>query len=222
VAHRTQPGNLTWAQGQVPTPSGTPLVSRWRVGDNTSSFELTTAAPSGTSGSVAVPELGSSRTIAEDGQIVWSNGAPVGGEDASGADGAVVFANVTGTHTFAWVTKAAPTLSVKHTADGQHGWNVSSPVIETVTAGDAVSGLAGAPTCTDNGNAVTLTPSGNGSWTFGISGNGVHPLSCSVADNVANVATADDTVTIDTGSPVVTYTGNAGGYSPFQTVAIDC
>ena len=42
-----QPGDLSWAQGQVPTPSGTPIVSRWQKSDassNTSSFELTMSA----------------------------------------------------------------------------------------------------------------------------------------------------------------------------------
>lgn len=103
-----QPGNLSWAQGQVPTPAGTPVVSRWRVGDNTSSFELTMSAPKGTSGTVSIPELGSSRLIAEDGKIVWAGGAPAGDVSASEADGAVVFSNVSGAHTFAWVANVAP------------------------------------------------------------------------------------------------------------------
>ena len=65
-----QPGNLSWAQGQAPTPSGTPVVSRWQAGASASSFKLTMSAPAGTTGTVAVPELGSSRVIAEDGKIV--------------------------------------------------------------------------------------------------------------------------------------------------------
>lgn len=103
-----QPGSLSWAQGQVPTPSGTPVVSRWRTGSNTSSFELTMSAPKGTTGTVAIPELGSSRVIAEDGQIVWAGGAPVGGVSATEANGAVVFSNVSGAHTFAWVANVNP------------------------------------------------------------------------------------------------------------------
>jgi alpha-L-rhamnosidase len=74
-----QPGTLSWAQGQVPTPSGTPVVSRWQVGSNASSFELTMSAPAGSTGTVAVPELGASRVIAEDGNpalpcLCWPSG----------------------------------------------------------------------------------------------------------------------------------------------------
>lgn len=76
-------------------------------------------------------------------------------------------------------------MSVTHTADGHNGWNVTSPVIETVTASDAVSDLAGAPTCTDNGNGATLTPAGSGQWTVAVSGDGVHTVTCSVSDNVS-------------------------------------
>jgi hypothetical protein len=103
-----QPGNLSWAQGQVPTPPGTPVVSRWQAGANTSSFKLTMSAPAGTSGTVAIPELGSSRVIAEDGKIVWAGGAPANGISASEANGAVVFANVSGAHTFAWAATITP------------------------------------------------------------------------------------------------------------------
>ena len=65
------------------------------------------SAPAGTTGTVAVPELGASRVIAEDGQIVWAGGAPAGNVAATEANGSVVFANVSGAHTFAWV--ASPT-----------------------------------------------------------------------------------------------------------------
>ena len=103
-----QPGTLSWAQGQVPTPSGTPVVSRWQAGSKSSSFQLTMSAPSGTTGTVTVPELGSSRVIAEDGKIVWAGGAPVGGVSASEANGAVAFSGVSGSHTFAWVANPVP------------------------------------------------------------------------------------------------------------------
>jgi hypothetical protein len=98
-----QPGNLRWAQGQVPTPSG-PLVSRWRRGDGDSSFTLTMSAPAGTSGTVAVPLLGHARTIAMDGTVVWQDGAPAGGVSAVQRNGAVEFSGVTGSHTFAFGT----------------------------------------------------------------------------------------------------------------------
>ena len=84
-----------------------PLVSRWRRGDGNSSFQLTMSAPDGTSGTVAVPLLGRSRTIAMDGHAVWQDGAPVGGVTAVAKDGAVEFSGVTGAHTFAWGTSTA-------------------------------------------------------------------------------------------------------------------
>jgi len=98
-----QPGNLKWAQGRVPTPSG-PLVSRWRRGGGDSSFTQTMSAPDGTSGTVVVPELGHARTIAMDGVVVWQDGAPAAGVTAAERDGAVQFSGVTGSHTFAWGT----------------------------------------------------------------------------------------------------------------------
>jgi Bacterial alpha-L-rhamnosidase C-terminal domain/Bacterial alpha-L-rhamnosidase 6 hairpin glycosidase domain len=92
-----QTGNLAWAQGRVPTPSG-PIGSRWEARDG--SFKLTISAPAGTSGTVAVPLFGGAETIAENGRIVWSEGAPRGGAAAKEADGTVVFSNVRGTETF--------------------------------------------------------------------------------------------------------------------------
>ena len=103
-----QPGSLQWAQGQVPTPAGT-LVSRWRRGDGDSSFTLTMSAPDGTSGTVVLPELGHTRTIAMDGTVVWQDGAPVGNVSAVERNGAVEFGNVTGAHTFAFGTASTST-----------------------------------------------------------------------------------------------------------------
>jgi alpha-L-rhamnosidase len=62
------------------------------------------AAPAGTSGTVAVPQLGRSRTITMDSRVVWRNGTPAAGVTAVERDGAVQFSGVTGTHTFAWET----------------------------------------------------------------------------------------------------------------------
>ena len=91
---------LAWAQGQVPTSEG-PVVSRWELGDEV--FRLTVEAPTGTSGTVAVPTLGSERVIYRDGVEVWNGTTPVNGVDASAtADGYVAFRGVSGSHTWAW------------------------------------------------------------------------------------------------------------------------
>ncbi|HWE12974.1 MAG TPA: alpha-L-rhamnosidase C-terminal domain-containing protein [Solirubrobacteraceae bacterium] len=96
-----EPYGLNWAQGTVPTPYG-PIASRWQVGTSSSSFKLTVAAPSGTSGTLAVPLLGAPRVIAEDGRVVWTGSAPVSGTHASTDGRYVYFSDVTGTHTWAW------------------------------------------------------------------------------------------------------------------------
>ena len=94
-------GDVRWAQGRIPTPSG-PLVSRWRRGDRDTSFTLTMAAPEGTSGTVAIPLRGRARAIAMDGRIVWPSVGDASGVMAEERDGAVYFSGITGSHTFAW------------------------------------------------------------------------------------------------------------------------
>ena len=93
------PQGLQWAQGRVPTTAGM-IASRWELGDNV--FRLTVEAPEGTSGTVAVPILGSSRVIYRDGIEVWDGTAPVNGAIASATVGYVEFRDVTGSHTWAW------------------------------------------------------------------------------------------------------------------------
>lgn len=93
-----QTGNLSWAQGQVPTPSGA-IVSRWQRGYG--SFKLTMSAPAGTEGTVTVPVFGKTGTIAEDGRVVWTHGTPAAGVTATRSGQTIVFSNITGAHTFA-------------------------------------------------------------------------------------------------------------------------
>jgi hypothetical protein len=97
-----QVGDLTWAQGQAPTPHGA-IVSRWQRGPADGSFVMTAGGASGTTGTVAVPLLGRDRTIARDGAIVWSAGAPAGAGAGAVRDGDYIrFPAPTGVHTFAW------------------------------------------------------------------------------------------------------------------------
>jgi alpha-L-rhamnosidase len=95
-----QTGGLAWAQGLVPTPSGA-IVSRWQSGNG--SFKLTIAAPSGTQGTVTVPLLKDQGVIAENGRIVWADGAARNGAIAQQVGGGVVYSNVRGAATFASV-----------------------------------------------------------------------------------------------------------------------
>ena len=94
------PQGLQWAQGRVPAGDGV-ISSRWELGDNV--FRLTVEAPNATTGTVAVPTLGSTRVIYRDGVMVWNGTAAVNGAVATAtADGYVAFSGITGSHTWAW------------------------------------------------------------------------------------------------------------------------
>src|SRR5439155_1059038 len=104
----------------------------------------------------------------------------------------------------------APAIDVSHTADGSNGWNISDPVTVTVTASDAGSGLAGAPSCTVDGSSATLTGSA-GTWTPSVAGERSHPIGCSVDDSAGNTNSDSDTVTIDTVDPSISVSHSADG-----------
>jgi hypothetical protein len=108
-----QPGDLAWAQGQVPTPIGDPLVSRWERGQNSCSFHLTESAPAGTSGVVAIPLLGQSRVIARDGTLIWDGTQALNGSGATKVGDYVEVPQNAGAHTFAW-DDCAPTAVTLH------------------------------------------------------------------------------------------------------------
>lgn len=96
-----QPVDLSWAQGEVPTPAGTISV-RWKRADRDDSFVLTMQAPAGTAGRVAIPLAGTDRPIAMDGALVWNQGKPATRVHAHREGDSVVFTGVAGSHTFAW------------------------------------------------------------------------------------------------------------------------
>ena len=88
-------------------PGGVSLAGR----QQRQSFELTMSAPAGTAARWRSPNS-APPAIAEDGQVVWAGGAPVGGVSATESNGSVVFANVSGAHTFAEVLdNIAPTTT---------------------------------------------------------------------------------------------------------------
>jgi alpha-L-rhamnosidase len=65
-------GDLSWAQGQVPTPHGAIGVS-WTVQNGR--LSLTVSAPSGTDGTIAVPTNGAAGLVVEvNGHTVWGGG----------------------------------------------------------------------------------------------------------------------------------------------------
>ena len=63
------PGSVTWARGQLPTPHG-PLQVSWTAGSGKRAFTLTVDAPRGTSGVVTVPTYGKQVRVFLDGRTV--------------------------------------------------------------------------------------------------------------------------------------------------------
>lgn len=64
-------GDLTWAEGTVPTPRGG-LQAAWRKDRH--GFRLTVRAPRGTGGRLAIPVTASTRRVTLDGRTVWADG----------------------------------------------------------------------------------------------------------------------------------------------------
>jgi len=94
-----QPVDLSWAQGDVPTPKGT-LSVRWKRAEE-DSLILSMEAPTGTTGQVAIPLEGTDGTIAMDGTLVWDHGKPTTRLQGRRDGDRIVFTGVTGKHTFA-------------------------------------------------------------------------------------------------------------------------
>jgi len=115
------------------------------------------------------------------------------------------------------IDTADPSITVSHTADGSNGWNVTSPVTETVTASDGGSGLDGAPACTVD--EVPATLSGSGPWTFSVSGDGSHSVECSVPDQAGHSNSDSETVKIDTTDPSIHVSHTADGSNDWNVTS---
>jgi alpha-L-rhamnosidase len=96
-----KPVDLIWAQGAVPTPSGSINV-RWIRGKDDRSFVMTVEAPEQYTGNISVPLLGGRHDIAMDGKMAWSKGMAADGFEAVQRGDTVVFKGVNGNHTLAW------------------------------------------------------------------------------------------------------------------------
>ncbi|KIM97618.1 glycoside hydrolase family 78 protein [Oidiodendron maius Zn] len=90
------PGDVTWAQGVVPTPNG-PLSIYWTAENSSSLFILQVQVPAGTQGDVSVPVSNISSEVTVDGNQVW-NGKAEQGSGASFADGYVTVPVQSGAH----------------------------------------------------------------------------------------------------------------------------
>lgn len=94
---RPNPGDVAWAQGQLPTPQG-PLSVSWQNTGNT--FRLDVDVPDGTRASVALPGNGHRLTVRSRNRLVWDGRRASDGK-AGIVDGRVTIPGLTpGTHTF--------------------------------------------------------------------------------------------------------------------------
>ncbi|HEX3788516.1 MAG TPA: alpha-L-rhamnosidase C-terminal domain-containing protein [Pseudonocardiaceae bacterium] len=85
------PGGLTWAQGVVPTPHGSISAAWQRTG---STFTLTTDAPRGTTGQLAVPVSGNHAVVTLDGRPIWVAGHALGGARVTRSGSSVLVSGV--------------------------------------------------------------------------------------------------------------------------------
>ena len=91
------PGDLTWAQGAVPTPHGT-ISTAWKVQGG--GLTLNVAVPRSTSARLAVPTFGAHDVVTLDGREVWNGTRAVGGAKATSDGSTVYIAGVgAGSHT---------------------------------------------------------------------------------------------------------------------------
>ncbi|WP_405834297.1 alpha-L-rhamnosidase C-terminal domain-containing protein [Streptomyces sp. NBC_01176] len=65
---RPNPGDVAWAQGQLPTPAG-PLEVEWT--NTATSFTLTLQVPHGTRGVAALPVSGSHVVVRDESRVLW-------------------------------------------------------------------------------------------------------------------------------------------------------
>jgi len=86
------PGSLNWAEGVVPSPTGD-ISAAWRRMNQV--FTLRTAAPTGTTGRLAVPTDGVATRVTLDGRTVWDGHEPVGDAQAT-SDGDYVYVSGVG------------------------------------------------------------------------------------------------------------------------------
>jgi len=102
------PGTLSWSEGSVPTPHGSIGVD-WSGESGTGDFSMQVTAPSGTTGTIAVPTYGAANPVVTvGGETAWSQGTftPVSGISGATADGNYVY--LTGVQPGTYLVAANP------------------------------------------------------------------------------------------------------------------
>ena len=102
------PGDLSWAEGNVPTPHGSIAVD-WAGQKGTGEFSMQVTAPSGTTGTIAVPTYGATDSIVTvGGQTVWSNGTFTATTGITGASSDANYVYLTGVQPGTYLVAANP------------------------------------------------------------------------------------------------------------------
>lgn len=102
------PGTLAWTEGQVPTPHGNLSVD-WAGQSGVGVFSMGVTAPSGTSGTVAVPTYGAANpTVAVNGQVVWKSGTFTAANGVGGASADANYVYLTGVQPGSYVIASNP------------------------------------------------------------------------------------------------------------------
>jgi alpha-L-rhamnosidase len=103
-----EPGDLSWAEGQTPTPHGMIAVS-WAGQSGDGAFAMNVTAPSGTSGTIAIGVGSAANPIVEvGGKVVWSNGTFTATSGISGATQSGGYVDLTGVQPGTYLVAANP------------------------------------------------------------------------------------------------------------------
>jgi alpha-L-rhamnosidase len=102
------PGDLAWAEGQAPTPHGNVQVD-WAGESGAQQFSMSVTAPSGTTGTIAVPTYGAASPVVEvSGQVVWSGGQFTATGGISGASQDASYVYLTGVQPGSYLVTSNP------------------------------------------------------------------------------------------------------------------
>ena len=102
------PGDLSWSEGSVPTPHGSIAVD-WAGQSGTGQFSMQVTAPSGTTGTIAVPTYGATDPIITvDGQTVWSDGTFTATTGITGASANGNYIDLTGVQPGTYLVSSNP------------------------------------------------------------------------------------------------------------------
>jgi hypothetical protein len=203
------PGDLTWAQGAVPTPHGT-IDASWKIAGG--GLTLNATVPHSTSARLAVPTFGANDVVTLDGRVVWNGTRAVGGAAASSDGDTVYVAGVgAGEHTLAAhpISPIPTRLSL-----------VASSTDSDTTAGGTVTIQNALGIVTQHTANVAVSASAPAGWQATAS-----PRTVRLATpGVAASGSAQVQVVVPTdakpGTYQVTVTADSGGAKATQTVPI--